>query len=213
MVDTARPYEVRSDDGIPVTLPSGAIHYVMTDDEERYLNDKIRRYLDDNHFVNVSDLLDVDKMVVTELLVHRWSLWMSRGRDYYDDDINPKTYSDMIKDHSTEIRQLKKSLGVDKSSRDRTRGDDSVAALWSNLQRRAREFGYLRNEQYVQVITSFQRLKAILQFHDNCDAVERKENHCEIEDVLDVLREEIEKFDAIDEKFRFEKQTLWIRQQ
>lgn len=206
-------YEFQADNGIPVQLPSGATYFVITDGEEHYLKDKIERYLSDNHFINVSDLQDIDKMIVFELLIHRWTLWISKGQDYYNNDVNTKQLSEMVKDYSTEVRQLKKSLGVDKSSRDRTRGDDSVAALWDNLQRRAKEFGYMRNEQFVQVITSFQRLKAMLVFHQNCDALERKENACETEDVLSVLQEEIEKFDAIDEKFRFEKQALWIRNQ
>jgi hypothetical protein len=207
------PYEVRSGEGIPVRLPSGATYYVITNEEHDYLVDRISRYLNDNHFVNVSDVQDIDKMIVFELLIHRWSSWMSRGRDYFDEDINVKQYSDMAKEYSVEVRQLKKALGVDKNSRDRTRGDDSIASLWANLQRRAAEFGYKRNEELVQTITSFQRLKAMVTFHDNCDALERKENACEIEDVLEVLRDEIKKFDAIDENFKFQQQTLWIRSQ
>lgn len=208
-----RSYELQADAGIPVELPSGATYYVLTDEEDRYLRDRITRYLSDNHFVNVSDVQDIDKMIVFELLIHRWSMWISKGRDYYDEDINIKQYSDMVKDYSTEVRQLKKALGVDKSTRDRTRGDDSIASLWSNLQRRAAEFGYKRNDEFTQVITSFQRLKAMITFHDKCDELERKENACEVADVLEVLREEIRKFDEIDERFKFEKQSLWVRQQ
>jgi hypothetical protein len=213
VTDELRAYEIQAGAGIPVQLPSGATYHVLTDEEERYLNDKIRRYLSDNHFVNVSDVQDIDKMITFELLIHRWSSWISKGRDYFDEDINDKKYSEMVKEYSTEVRQLKKALGVDKSTRDRTRGDDSIASLWANLQRRAAEFGYKRNEEFVQVITSFQRLKAMVTFHDNCDALERKENACDIEDVLEVLRDEIAKFDAIDETFKFEKQALWIRSQ
>lgn len=213
MPDAPRPYEIQSDAGIPVGLPSGATYSVMTDGEKDYLEDKIRRYLSDNHFVNVSDMQDIDKMIVFELLIHRWTLWLSRGRDYFEEDINIKTYADMVGSYSTEVRQLKKALGVDKNTRDRTRGDDSVPALWDSLLRRAREFGYNRNEQFVQVLTSFQRIKAIMTFHENCDEIERKENAVTIDDVIDVIKEEVAKFDAIDEKFRFEKQALWVRSQ
>jgi hypothetical protein len=212
MADDVRPYEVQSDNGISVTLPSGSAYSVMTNHEADYLTDKIERYLSDNHFVNVSDMQDIDKMIVFELLIHRWTLWMSRGRDYYDEDINVKQYSDMASSYSTEVRQLKKALGVDKSTRDRTRGDDSIPAFWDNLLRRAREFGYSRNEQFNQVLVGFQRIKAMITFYDNADEIERKENRCDLEDVFEVIREEIAKFDAIDEKFRFEKQATWIRQ-
>lgn len=166
------PYDVQVEDGIPVHLPSGAVYYVLTSDEQRYLVDRITRYLADNHFVNVSDMQDIDRMITFELLIHRWTLYLSKGRDYFDDDIDTKKYSDMVQDYSREVRQLKKSLGVDKSTRDRTRGDDSVAALWDNLRRRAQEFGYMRNAQFAQVITSFQRIQAMIQFRDNCLAGE-----------------------------------------
>jgi hypothetical protein len=213
MPTDARPYEFQADDGIPVALPSGAEYSVLTDGEAHYLNDKIARYLNDNHFVNVSDMQDIDRMIVFELLIHRWTLWLSRGRDYFDEDINVKQYADMVNSYSTEVRQLKRALGVDKNTRDRMRGDDSIPALWENLLRRGKEFGYARNQQYVQTLTSFQRLKAMVIFHDNCDPVERKENSCETADVLEVLRQEIAKFDAVDEKFRHEQQSLWIRNQ
>ena len=208
-----RTYEIQAGEGIPVQLPSGATYYVLTDDEQRYLHDRIQRYLTDNHFVNVSDVQDIDKMITFELLIHRWTLWLSKGRDYYDEDINIKQYSEMVHGYSTEVRQIKKALGVDKNTRDRTRGDDSLAALWDNLKRRALEFGYKRNEEVDHVITSFQRLKAMLTFHDKCDDIERKENACEMKDVVEVLRDEIRKFDLIDEKFKVEKQVLWIRSQ
>ena len=213
MRDDARPYEIQAEEGLPVTLPSGATYYVLTDGEEQYLRDKIERYLSDNHFVNVSDMLEIDRMITFEMLIHRWSLWLSRGKDYWNEDINTRQFSDMINDYSREVRQLKKSLGVDKTSRDKTRGDDSIAAHWDNLLRRAREFGYMRNEQFVQVITSFHRIKAMITLHENSDTIERKENACELPDVLEVIKDEIRKFDSIDEKFRFETQRLWIRQQ
>lgn len=206
-------FEDLAEDGIPVELPSGATYYTITHAEAEYLRDRISRYLSDNHFINVSDIQEIDRLITLETLVHRWTMWISKGRNYYDEDINVKLHSDMVGDASREIRQMKKALGLDKPSRDKVRGDDSVAALWDHLLRRAREFGYMRNEQYVQVITSFQRIKALVTFHDNCDEIERKENACEVDDILQALREELTKFDQIDEAFRHTAQTLWIRNQ
>jgi hypothetical protein len=202
-----------TEDGIPVELPSGARYFVLTENEAEYLRDRIRRYQEDNHFINVSDIQDIDRMITFELLIQRFSMWISKGRNYYDEDINIRQYNDMLQDLSKELRQIKKSLGLDKATRDKTHGDDSISALWVKLGQRAREFGYMRNKQYIQVITSFQRIKAMVQFHDNCDGVERKENACELGDIIDVLREELRKFDEIDEEFRHKNQTLWVRQQ
>lgn len=213
MSNTPPPYQMQADDGIPVTLPSGAQYYVLTTAEEQYLQDKIRRYLEDNHFVNISDMLEIDRMVTFELLIHRWTLWLAKNKDYWNDPINADKLSATCSEYSREVRQIKKGLGVDKLARDKTRGDDSVAALWDNLRTRAREFGYARNEQFVAVLTAFHRIKASIVFYENCDEVERKENACELTDVLRVVKEEIEKFDQIDEDFRFKKQRLWVRNQ
>jgi hypothetical protein len=210
---TGRNFETVTEEGIAVDLPSGAQYFVLTENEAEYLRDRIRRYMTDNHFINVSDIQDIDRMITQELLIHRWTMWISKGRNYYDEDVNIKQHNDMVQDTSREVRQLKKALGLDKATRDRTRGDDSITAHWDNLLRRAREFGYTRNEQYVHVITSFNRIKAMLQFHDNSDSIERKENACELADVVEVLRDEIRVFDAIDEKFRHEVQALWVRAQ
>lgn len=212
-MSNGRTFETVTEDGISVDLPSGAQYFVLTESEAEYLRDRIRRYLSDNHFINVSDIQEIDRMITLELLLHRWSMWLSKGRNYYDEDINQKQYHDMVDSASKEVRQIKKGLGLDKATRDRTRGDDSIAAHWDNLLRRAREFGYMRNNQYVQTITSFQRIKAMLQFHDNCDPTERKENACELDDVIEVLRAEVRKFDAIDEEFRHTQQALWVRAQ
>lgn len=202
-----------AEEGVPVELPSGATYYTITHSEAEYLRDLAERYLSDNHFVNISDLKEIDRLITLETLVHRWSMWMSKGRNYYDEDINTKVHSDMVKDASGEIRQMKKALGLDKPSRDKVRGDDSVAAFWDHLLRRAREFGYMRNEQLVKAITAFQRIKALIQFHDQCDELERKENACELTDIFEVLREVIRDFDKVDEQFRHGTQTLWIRKQ
>lgn len=213
MGEEDEPFDVTVEDGIPVTLPSGAVFYVLTESEKRYLETNITRYLTDNHFVNISDLLDIDKLVTDELLIHRWGMWISKGKDYFGDEIKVKEFADLCDRYQTEVRQLKKALGVDKNTRDRMRGDDSIPAYWASLLRRAKEFGYMRNSQFNQAIESMQRIKAIITYHDNSTPDERLEFHCTQDDVVIVIKEEIAKFDKLDEQFRFEQQKAWISDQ
>jgi hypothetical protein len=50
-------------------------------------------------------------------------------------------------------------------------------------------------------------------YHDNCDEIERRENHVTQEDVFDWIRTiAIPEFNAIDEHFRTTSQRFWIRQ-
>lgn len=213
-VQDDRPFDVLTDDvGIAVQLPSGAQFYVITQDEADYLNERVTRYTSDNHFVNVADFQDVDKMVTFELFIHRWNLWLSKGKDYYNDDINAKQLADTIATYSGELRQLKKALNIDKTSRDKQRGDDSVPAYLDALRQRAKEFGYMRNEQFNKVLEAFHRIAAYIQYHDNCTEQERIEQGVTEADLIVLVRETIKEFEAIDEKFRKEQQSLWIRRQ
>jgi hypothetical protein len=204
--------EIQLVDGISVRLPSGANFITLTNDEARYLRERVERYLKDNRFVNVSDFQDIDKMVVFELFMQRWSLWLSRGIDYYGDTVDARVLAAQLATYSTELRLLKKNLGIDKPSRDRQRGDESVTTYLANLRERAREFGVMRNKQFDKALELLHELAALMTFHDNCDALERQENHVTQEDIFDWLRTiAIPEFHAIDDHFRKSQQRYWIR--
>lgn len=207
------PFEVAVEGGFPVELPSGGTIYVLTDKEREWLESNIQRYFEDNHFKNVTDLLDIDKLVSFELLVFRWNLWLGRGEDYFGDDIVPKDLADTAKSLSIEIRQLKHQLGLDKLTRDRLTGDDSVSARWANILERAKEFGYKRNEEAAKAIESMHRVAALITYYENLDEHERRQFHMEIDDLIEVIKEEVAEFRQIDDEFRANRQRYWIKSQ
>lgn len=201
------------DDLKVVMMPSGSAFYCH-EKEVQYFNDRGQRYLKDNHFTNISDLQDLDRLIITELLVWRWEMWVSQNRDYWGDPIDEVAYARQIKEHSAEIRQLKKALGIDKETRDRQRGEDSVDAYLAALRQRAREFGYMRNMQAAKSIELFQQLSALVDLYKNCDEQERREQKCTLEDILSWLDTiAIPEFRIIDEKFRHEQQRTWVQKQ
>lgn len=203
----------KQDNLAPVRLPSGGLHYVH-EREVAYFNERRERYQKDNHFTNISDLQDLDRLLVTELLVQRWQTWVSQRRDYWGDDVPENDLMKAIKDHSLGIRQLKKTLGVDKETRDKQRGEDSVESFLSSLRLRAREFGYMRDEQSAKAIELWQRLNGTLTLYQNCDEEERIQQHCTPDEVLQWIINELRpEFDIIDAKFREGVQKMWIRKQ
>jgi hypothetical protein len=205
--------EIQLVDGISVRLPSGANFVTLTNEEANYLNERVERYLKDNRFVNVSDFQDIDKMVTFELFMHRWSLWLSRGMDYYGQEIDGRVLAAQLATYSTELRLLKKNLGIDKPARDRQRGDESITTYLANLRERAREFGVMRNHQFDKALELWRQLIALIIFHDNSDDIERRENHVTQDDVFEWLRTiAIPEFNAIDSEFRKAKQKMWVRQ-
>lgn len=194
-----------------VTLPSGASFTVHTS-EAQYFRTRCSKYLSDNDFQNISDFQDVDRLLVLELLCHRWSNWISRQRDYWGDPVDENTLQKSLKDHSTEIRQLKKSLGLDRETREKVRGEDSVENYLARLRQRAKHFGYMRNKQTAKAIELWMDLRAIYTLYKNCDERERIEQHCTLEEIFSWLENEaFPAFDLIDQEFRKE-QTTWIRE-
>lgn len=202
------------EEGIPVILPSGATFPVLTDSEVEYLNDRADRYLSQNHFVNVSDLQDVDRLLILELLAYRHGVYLSRGRNYFGDVVDDKDLRSSLDRASREIRQVKDQLGIDKKNRDRTRGEDSVPVYIENLLNRAREFGVMREAQLDKALELIMTLQAQLTLFDNCDDTERREldlsEHGIVQWVRDVL---VPEFNEIDAYFREHHQRTWIAQQ
>lgn len=206
------PAEFVSEEGLPVQLPSGAEFKVLTQAEVEYVEDRSARYLSTNHMVNVADLQDVDRMLVLELLSHRYGLWLSRGRDYFDEPVDSQSLRKWIVEASRELRQVKGGLGIDKTSRDRSRGTDSVAAYLENLRRRAREFGVHRENQLAKALELTNELIGLVTVNGNADEVEQKELHVTDRDVLDWIRNVyMPEFQAIDEHFRTSQQRMWVR--
>lgn len=202
-----------TEEGLPVTLPSGAQFMVLTTAEVRYVEDRAARYLTDNHFVNVSDFQDVDRMLILELLCFRWGLWISNQRDYFGESIDDTgSLRRSLGDYSAELRQLKKMLGIDKGARDKQKGEDSVSVYIENLRARGKEFGIVRERQLDKALELFNELKALVTLHDNSDPKEQAEMHCGSEDVFDWIRTvAMPEYDAIDAHFRKHSQGIWIR--
>jgi len=205
---------MNQEDGLKIVVtPSGTKFYVH-ESEVSYFQERTKKYQSDNHFTNISDLQDLDRLIIAELLVWRWGMWVSQKRDYWGEAIDENAWQKAIKEHSAEIRQLKKSLGLDKETRDKQRGEGSVDDYLNKLRARAKEFGIVRNEQAAKAIELFQELKALLVLHENCDETERREQKVSTEDLMDWLTSTaIPEFDKIDEDFRQSSQKYWIRQQ
>ncbi len=196
---------------IQIESPSGAKFEVMTEEEAEYFHRIASEYYSDNVLSNVADRQDLDRVLMMELLVYRWSSWMLSEVDYSGDRIDPQEYKNQIRDYGNEIRQTKKMLGIDKKSRE---GEgQTVADYIENLRQRAKEFGIMRNDQAAKAIELFQELSAFITLYDNCDDLERKEQHCDQHDIINWIREVADpEFNEIDAKFRETSQKYWIQE-
>lgn len=199
-------------DGLHVRLPSGAKQPVLTTEEAEYLTTRIALYLDHNAFTNISDLQDLDKVVVQELLIYRDGVWLGRGLDYDGMAFDEKDLRARWKETQTELRQLKKNLGIDRPAREKAKGEGSIPHYWANIQARAKAFGIMRCRQLDKGIELSQQLTSLIQVHDNATERERDELHCTERDIIEWVREVfIPEFAEIDAYFREHEQSIWVR--
>lgn len=196
---------------LPVSLPSGA-RFLVHEDEYQYFHDRSQQYLTDNDFQNVSDFQDVDRLLILELMVYRNGLWSLQLQDYWGEPVDEEKLQKLVKDHSAEIRQLKKNLGLDRETREKLRGEDSVENYLARLRQRAHHFGYKRNDEAAKAMELWKTLESIVVLHLNCTERERIEQQVTTDDIIKWLTEEaFPAYNAIDIEFRKE-QKMWIRE-
>lgn len=193
-----------------VTTPAGAEVKLLTEEEKRHYENLATLYQEHNAFSNISDLQELDRLLTMEIMVYRWTQWLTEERDYENEAVNVADLNKNINDASKEIRLIKKALGIDKATRDRSE-ETNVAEYISNLRRRAKEFGVMRNKQAVAAITLWKELIGKVDFYEGCDEIERKEFRAQAEDVIHWIRQQDARFNEIDDAFRKE-QTLWVRE-
>lgn len=195
-----------------VTTPSGVIIRVLGDVEQQFYIAKAKEYLDQNDFTNVSDLLDLDRLLFYELIVFRMQWWLGAGVDYDGLPIDRNQLQRNLKDTSDQLSKVKNDLGLTKSARDKAQAE-SVGAYLTDLKQRAKEFGVHRERQLVKGITLMKQLASIVGAFDRADKIEREKLgfRDEVEVLAWVRDVMIPEFDAVDAHFRANQQRYWVR--
>src|SRR4051812_38469215 len=109
--DVENPYGLQL---YTVVSPTGSDFHLQTEGEAQWYERQRDQYLEHNRFTNVSDLEDLSRLLTMEIMVYRWTTWLTQGFDYIAGRINENDLKTAIKDYSTEIRQIKASLGIDR---------------------------------------------------------------------------------------------------
>lgn len=194
----------------PVATPSGGSVNLQTAEEADWYDQRRDQYIQQNKFPNVSDLLDLDRLLQLEVIVYRWGQWLSAGFDYMHSLVDQQELQKNIREYSREIRELKLALGIDKVSRDKDKGE-SVPDYLTTLLHRAKTFGYHRNRQYELAVTLMYQLRSMLFTYDRCDETERDELDLSPDAILEWMRVVMfAQWDELDQSFR-EDQKIWIR--
>lgn len=202
-MDDIELYEVKTPSGNPLRL--------QTEDEARFYNDNKKKYLDEYKITNASDIQEVERILVMEIMVHRWSTWLTQGFDYDEGLVSAEELRRNIKDYSGELRQCKESLGIDRVTRNKDKGED-VATYIDKLRQRAKEFGVMRNAQAAKAIQLFKEAETLIGTFERTDRDEQEHLRLNKDEIFkwfcDVA---IPEFNEIDKSFRENNQKYWVR--
>ena len=195
-------------DIVEVQTPSGTTIGLLTQSEADFYNKIANDYQIDNKFKNISDKLELDRVLTLEVLCHRLGTWVMQDADYEGNPV-PKDTQKNLQTLSREVRDIKNGLGIDKRTREAGSGEN-FADTYELIKRRAAEFGIHRNEQVIKAHTLWKELEGKVTLYNNSTPEERTEFEIHIENLLAWLDEKFKEFDEIDEAFR-KSQKIWIR--
>jgi len=199
--------------GIELVGPAGGVFTVKTEGERAMFLDLVDRYNEDNSFQNISDLQDLERIIYLEVLSLRYANWLSLEQDYDGEMVDARDVSGVIKDFSNELRQLKKSIGIDRATRLKD-DNESVSGWIEKLKMRAHHFGIHRENQLTNALTLFHDLAAKMTLRENCTPEEARALDVRDEDVLLWIDEiMIPSYRDIDDYFRKNDQKFWIEDQ
>lgn len=199
---------------IPVTLPSGGELILLHQTETSFFDDLVNGYNETYKLTNPSDVAELDRLVSAETLCYRWNHWMTKGTDYDGDEVDEIELTKRIKEFSAEIRQIKKSLGIDAVARQKASGDGSVPQYWQQLVQRAEAFGIHRNNQAAKLQELGNQIIALAVFSRNCTEDEQRRFQVTPDQVLDWILEVYKpEYEQLDYDFQINEQSMWIRDQ
>lgn len=196
-----------------VNLCSDEVVYVQTDVEQRWFNATKGKYLGENKFDQVTDYQDLDRLLILELLVFRWTQHLASGFDYQKHVIDDDLLRKQLKEQGDVILKLKQSLGLDKKTRDAALNDGNFHTWFMDVKRRAKIFGIHRETQLNVALGLMNDLSGHLGAFDRSDEEERKKLGFQTEkDLIAWVRDEmLPQYRQVDQYFLENEQKLWKR--
>ncbi len=197
-----------------VRMVSGKVTQVQTDQEAEYFSESRDAYLKQTKFTENTDLKDLDRLLVLELMTFRWTQHLAAGSDYDGDMVNERQLTADIKLYSDQINKIKESMGLNKKAREEAQADGNFSAWLTDLKARAKLFGIHRENQLTKALVLMNELSTIVGTYDRSDVEERRKTGFENEvEIVDWVRSTmLPEFRALDEYFRQHSQRYWIRE-
>lgn len=198
-----------------VQTVSGQPLKVLNAAEQRWFNDSRDDYLTQTKFTENTDLRDLDRLLIMELMIFRLSQHLASGSDYEGFEIDETLLRRNVRELSEQINRTKGAMGLTKKARDESAAEGDFSGWLTDLKVRAKIFGIHREHQLTKALVLMNELSAIVGAFDRSDAEERRKLGFEDEkEIVGWVRERmLPEYLELDTHFRETDQKYWIRKQ
>jgi hypothetical protein len=206
-----------------VDLPAGGSLYLQTADEVDLWDKALARYRDDYVFVKGNDLVTLGSLLQQQIVIFRCQTAIN-GMEPETDKRNVPTgnyrridldggdvaaYHKTLTSASKEMRDLEKSLGIDKATRE-AGGAHTLDSYIKFLKRAAHERGVRITERTLEYERVINELRWKLRLLANGDAEDRAYHDVSPKTILTWLYRECDKLEASDKEWAKQKGKMFV---
>lgn len=194
-----------------VQTVSGENMVVQTEAEGRWYQKTRGDYEEQLRFTETTDLRDLDRVLLIELMLFRWGNWLAAGADYDGFEVDEDKLRMQLRQFNDQLTKVKDSMGLSKRVRDAATAEGNFSTFLSDLKMRAREFGLHRQNQVQYVLAGMNDVSSVIGVFRRSDKEEREKLGFpdEASIVAWIERDILPKFHELDEYFRHNTQRMW----
>lgn len=209
--------------GVDVDLPNGGKLTLYTSEEAQLWDDLDKRYRADYALNNINDLMALGMILTHNITIFRAQQAMNGMEAEFDTNGRPTgryvqaklKASEQTAVHQrllkagNEIRELEKSLGIDKKTRE-AGGGDSVAEYIETLKLAGRQFGVhiaRRTKAYEEFCMELRWRIRVLH---NGDEEDRAHHNVTAESILQFAERHLAELEAIDQEFAKRRGKIFV---
>lgn len=212
-------------DPFAVELPAGGALHLMSLEEVEMWENATHRYRDDYALQKTNDLVLLGAILTQQLALFRAQQRINGMEAELDADNVPtgkytktklkasemSAAQGVVIKASTEIRELEKTLGIDKKTRD-SGGQQTTADYLGKLKGAAREMGIHISKRTLAYEEFAMASRTKLRMLANADSEDLQYEGLTTEVYMEWQRGELAKLEEIDKDFAKEKAKLWVGQ-
>jgi hypothetical protein len=198
-----------------VEMPGGGgMMWLTSEAEVDRWNTLEHQYRDQYDLRKVNDLTNLGTLLVQQINLYRAQMALSGRVPEVDDEGLPtgkmlskvlkpaevKNYQEQVTSASKEIREIEKTMGIDKKSRDSS-GDESLRSWLISMKERAHRYGLHVSTRVKKYEEFAMELRWRVRLNEVGDAEDKMYEDCTTEGIVKWAREQLAELEEVDQKF------------